>query len=372
MKMSGKKIGIVGGYGRVGEETARHLIANTGHDIVVAGRDPEKADKTARKLGGRRISGEAVDINDRDMLDAFCKGCDLVINCAGPSWRILDRIAAAALRQGVHYVDPGGYEPLVNALSGEQKQLEEKGLVFIVAAGLLPGMSGLFPAYVVQSCFDRVDSLEVYYVGHDKWTFNSAYDIASSLDGSDAWEAAYYENGETKKAGLFSMSKKTALPAPIGTIRSYLMFTGELKKVVEANGVRRVHAYGTNSGRRMPMVMASIKLFRQSRTHEQRLRAANRIVRAAEKDLREKDPCFMVHVVVEGEEKGRQKKLAATLSFQDTYKPTGVVAANTARFVIENKVDGSGLFLLPESVDVKDFMSLLEKESFRFDISEIS
>lgn len=370
--MAGQTIGIVGGYGRVGEETARHLIEKTEYDVVVAGRNPEKAAETAAKLGGRRLSGEAVDINDRDMLDAFCRGCDLVINCAGPSWCILDRIAAAALRQGVHYVDPGGYEPLINALLGEHKRLEEKGLVFIVAAGLLPGMSGLFPAYVVQSCFDRVDNLEVYYIGHDKWTFNSAYDIASSLDGPNSWETAYYENGETKKAGPFSMSKKTVLPAPIGTIRSYLMFTEELKKVVEANGVRRAHAYGTNSGKRMPMVMASIKLFRQSRTHEQRLRSARRIVRAAEKDLRKKEPCFMVHVVAEGEENGRRKKLAATLSFQDTYKPTGVVAANAARFAIENKVNGSGLFLLPESVDVKDFMSLLEKESFRFNISEIS
>ncbi|UZJ40707.1 saccharopine dehydrogenase NADP-binding domain-containing protein [Prosthecochloris sp. SCSIO W1101] len=370
--MSEKKIGIVGGYGRVGEETARHLIAQTGYEVVVAGRDPKKAYEAAEMLGERRVSGEAMDINDRDMLDAFCRRCDLVINCAGPSWCIMDRIAAAALRQGIHYVDPGGYEPLVDALSGEQKRLEEKGLVFIAAAGLLPGMSGLFPSYVVQSCFERVDSLEVYYVGHDKWTFNSAYDIASSLDGSDSWETAYYENGETKKAGPFSMSKKTALPAPIGTIRSYLMFTEELKKVVEANGVKRAHAYGTNSGRRMPMVMASIKLFKQSRTHEQRQRSAKRIVRAAEKDLREKDPCFMVHVVAEGEEKGGRKKLAATLSFQDTYKPTGIVAANAARFVLENKVNGGGLFLLPESVDVKDFMSLLEKESFHFNISEIS
>lgn len=210
--MVNQRIGIVGGYGRVGLETARHLIKTTDYDIVIGGRSIRKADETATNLGAR-VSAQMVDIDDQSALDAFCRECGLVINCTGPSWRVLDRVAIAALRQGVHYVDPGGYDPLYNALTDNQEELKEKGLTFIMSAGLLPGLSGLFPAYVAQNRFDHVKYLEIYYIGRDRWTFNSAYDIASSLEDPDSRGMVYYKNGEMQKAGLFSLSKKSCSAA---------------------------------------------------------------------------------------------------------------------------------------------------------------
>lgn len=361
--MTNQRIGIVGGYGRVGLETAQYLVKTTDYDIMIGGRSIRKADETATNLGAR-VSARMVDIDDQSALDAFCRECGLVINCAGPSWRVLDRVAIAALRQGVHYVDPGGYDLLYDALADKQGKLEEKGLTFIMGAGLLPGLSGLFPSHIAQSRFDHVKYLEIYYVGHDRWTFNSAYDIAGSLEDPGNRGMAYYKNGEMKKAGLFSLSKKLVLPTPIGKIRVFMIFTQELKSVIETNGIETAYAYGTNSGRRVPMVMAYIKIFKQNRTHEQRLLSANLIVKAAEKDMRKKDPCFMVHTIMEGEKDGRQKKLTATLSFKDTYKPTGIVAANTARFVMEGAVTEPGRFFLAESVDAQLFMAALEQEGY--------
>ena len=362
-KVANQRIGIVGGYGRVGLETARHLIKTTDYDIVIGGRSIRKADETATNLGAR-VSAQMVDIDDQSALDAFCRECGLVINCTGPSWRVLDRVAIAALRQGVHYVDPGGYDPLYNALTDNQEELKEKGLTFIMSAGLLPGLSGLFPAYVAQNRFDHVKYLEIYYIGRDRWTFNSAYDIASSLEDPDSRGMVYYKNGEMQKAGLFSLSKKAVLPPPIGKIRVFMIFTQELKSVIETNGIETSYAYGTNSGKRVPMVMAYIKMFKQSRTHEQRLRSADLIVKAAKKDLKKKEPYFMVHTIMDGEKDGREKKLMATLSFKDTYKPTGVVAANTARFVMEGAVTRPGRFFLAESVNAQLFMAALEQEGY--------
>jgi saccharopine dehydrogenase-like NADP-dependent oxidoreductase len=44
-KVANQRIGIVGGYGRVGLETARHLIKTTDYDIVIGGRSIRKADE---------------------------------------------------------------------------------------------------------------------------------------------------------------------------------------------------------------------------------------------------------------------------------------------------------------------------------------
>ncbi|WP_449065129.1 saccharopine dehydrogenase NADP-binding domain-containing protein, partial [Planomonospora algeriensis] len=95
-------IGIVGGYGAVGGAAAR-LLADRG--VRVGGRDLEAARRFVdEELGGR---GEArrVDAYDEAALAAFCRGCRVVVNCAGPSYLLLDRVARAAFRAGADYVD---------------------------------------------------------------------------------------------------------------------------------------------------------------------------------------------------------------------------------------------------------------------------
>jgi hypothetical protein len=49
-----------------------------------------------------------VDLNDPAQLAAFCDGCRIVVNCAGPTYRILDTVARAAFAAGADYVDIGG------------------------------------------------------------------------------------------------------------------------------------------------------------------------------------------------------------------------------------------------------------------------
>ncbi|MDF2708687.1 MAG: hypothetical protein K0R62_4339 [Nonomuraea muscovyensis] len=66
-------------------------------------------------VGVETVRGEAsgveavrVDVEDAGALAAFCAGCRIVVNCAGPSSRILDTVARAALAAGAAYVDVAG------------------------------------------------------------------------------------------------------------------------------------------------------------------------------------------------------------------------------------------------------------------------
>ena len=104
-------IGVIGTTGMVGAAVAERLHS-AGLPVLLSARrrsainHPTHAD----------IEVAHVDITDSVSLDAFCRRCSVVVNCAGPSYRILDTVARAALSNGAHYVDPAGDDPVYTRL----------------------------------------------------------------------------------------------------------------------------------------------------------------------------------------------------------------------------------------------------------------
>jgi NAD(P)-dependent dehydrogenase (short-subunit alcohol dehydrogenase family) len=90
-RLDGRRVIIVGGYGGIGEVTTR-LFADSGADLVIAGRSEEKARSLAEELSaeGRRAVGLRVDVADRESARALVRGCvdelgglDVLVNLAG-------------------------------------------------------------------------------------------------------------------------------------------------------------------------------------------------------------------------------------------------------------------------------------------------
>lgn len=363
-KVANQRIGIVGGYGRVGLEAAQYLIKTTDYDIVIGGRSIRKADETATNLGAR-VSARMMDINDQSALDAFCRRCDIVINCAGPSAVVRDRVAQAAMRESVHYIDPGGYNPLYCALGKKETELISKGLTFLLAIGLMPGLSEVFPIHVAKSHFDQVNTIEYFYIGRDRWTFNSAYDIAWGIGNIGHGAASvFYKNGQRKNANLWTSGKIVNLPPPIGKHKLFLVFREELREFVESSNIRSVRVYGNNWGPWVCLTTMLISLLRMYRSEEQLRRSAHLIVKASKRDMKNKEPGFMLHLILKGEKNGCEKKVVSTLFLKDTYRATGVCAAVAAYLVGENIITQRGRFWLPQVGDSTHFMSLLEQEGY--------
>jgi gluconate 5-dehydrogenase len=89
-EFAGKIALVAGGYGGIGEACARALVEQ-GATVVVGGRDPEKAEATARSLRERgNATAAAFDMRDvasmRSAVDAAAAmhgGIDFLVNCAG-------------------------------------------------------------------------------------------------------------------------------------------------------------------------------------------------------------------------------------------------------------------------------------------------
>ncbi|MET0510955.1 MAG: SDR family NAD(P)-dependent oxidoreductase [Thermoleophilaceae bacterium] len=90
-RLDGRRVILVGGYGGIGEVTAR-LFADFGAELAIAGRSEESASALAQELsaaGGRAI-GLRVDIADRESARALVASCveqlgglDVLVNLAG-------------------------------------------------------------------------------------------------------------------------------------------------------------------------------------------------------------------------------------------------------------------------------------------------
>jgi saccharopine dehydrogenase-like NADP-dependent oxidoreductase len=135
----------------------------------------------------------AVDVGDPVSLSSFCAGCRLIINCAGPSFEILDQVARAALIAKADYVDPGGEDVVCERLA--KHDWVTAGRIAILSAGMMPGLSGLLPKWLAQQRFGRRRALTAYVCLKDHFTPAAAREYVLSLRNGYGESLAAWRNG---------------------------------------------------------------------------------------------------------------------------------------------------------------------------------
>lgn len=167
-----RRIGLVGASGAVGRSVLLHLrLAEAGN----------------LRLGGRRLDAlqdlarsddeiVALDLTDGEALGRFCADCAVVVNAAGPTTLVMDRIARAAIVAGADYVDAAGdelvHERLSDVAHGDRRLL--------LSAGMMPGLTALLPRHLAAG-LDGPLRLCCFIGGLDRFTPTAAGDYAASL-----------------------------------------------------------------------------------------------------------------------------------------------------------------------------------------------
>ena len=364
--MQGTVIGVIGGSGRVGKETVRYLLKETPHSILIGGRTYKQDDMP----DSDRAEFMSVDLFSPDSLKAFCSACTIVVNCAGPSAIVKDIVALAALKHGAHYVDPGGHNPVYHTLTELKQELKDKNLVSVMASGILPGLSELFPMYEAQQTFDVIESMDYYYIGRDEWTHNSAYDIAWGVGNIGIGEApVIYTDGVPKEVNLLTSGKKVTLPQPVGSYKLFPVLREEMREFITTNQIKNVAVYGNNWGGWVSLATILVSLFKWHRSEAQLHQSADLIVKAARKDMKGKEPGFMLHLIMKGMQNGQPASLTSTLYFEDTYRATGICAAITAQLIAEQRIP-AGRYWTSQLPDVERFMKRFLQQGYFINRSE--
>jgi hypothetical protein len=228
-------IGVIGGYGSVGRATVAQLRAWGLGPVVVAGRDPAKADAVA-------------DISEPAALERFCAPLRLVVNCTSSPPGIRAMVANTAAAGGVPYVDPGGDEPVWALLSGRTPAEP-----VVLSAGMLPGLTGLLPRQLVA---EPGSHLVGYAGGLDRFSLGGATDYLAAVNGPASRAFAVWRNGaRVERAGVPPIEGEIPYFPGVATGVPYL--SPEMERLASRLGLAELVFYMVFPGRRVRAALAA-------------------------------------------------------------------------------------------------------------------
>ena len=285
-----------------------------------------------------------VDVARPGALDAFCAGCDVVVNCVG---YLADRsaVADAALRTGASYVDAGGDEALRDLLAGRP---EARQRPVVLGAGMLPGLSGLVPRWLAGQGLAPPLALTGYVSVLDRMTDSSAAEfLASVVDGDGAGHAswrsgrrvrgaveplhgarlAFFEGEVTAFPYLSAEAERLARSVPLAQLRWYHVFASDGKVLPALGRLREEASHGTG--------VATL-------TRE--------LARAADLELFGRSAAAQFVFQLDGWVDGKPASRVAVLRATGTYAVTGTVSALTVAEVLAGSLP-AGVYFAADALD---------------------
>lgn len=328
-----QRIGIVGATGEVGQSVAialRKLGFTNVH--VCARRAP--SEEVAERLAPFKIS--QVDLNDSSALEAFVSDCEVVVNCAGPSHRVQDRVARIALAAGAHYVDVAGDEPLHAQLIGSDLIRSRSA---VLSAGLLPGLSTLLPRWLAARELDQAKRLTVYTGGLERGSRMGAADFLLSLDNAEERALAAIRGGVMSQRAL-TPRIEVALPFFPGYVSAQPFLAEESERLAMDLRLDELSWYNVLVGEQLRAELNRLRSVSWSQASEEDLIAgSDRLVAAAELDLVGRDPFQLFVLFLEGLRNGEEKGCTAVLRMNDSYRVSGAVGALSAAAILRGEID---------------------------------
>ncbi len=335
-------IGVLGGYGQVGRAAVAQLAAWGESPVIVGGRHPERA---VELPGAADI--EQLDVNDPVPLARFCRRCHVVVNCAGPSSLLLDRVAKVAWRSGADYVDAGGDDGLFRLLSGGNGA--EPHRTAVLSAGLLPGLTGLLPRILSVDGIEEPSGLVGYVGGLDRFTLTAATDYAASVANGFGQSRAAWRDGHRVERVL---SPVTAMELPFfkDPVAAHPYLSTEMERAAASLNLRTVTFYNVFAGPHLGAALG--QLAGDGRA------MATRLVEASELDTFGRDCYQRLVFQLDGTRRGHPETKTVVLSGSSAGELTATMVAMATVAITAGGVP-PGVHFAADVVDPQDALARL-------------
>ncbi|QYC41699.1 Glutamyl-tRNA reductase [Nonomuraea coxensis DSM 45129] len=199
---------ILGGYGAVGREAALALAGRPGTNVIVAGRNPDRA----RPIAG--VTSVRVDAADPADLTRSLEGVTTVLMCAEIGNAV---VARTCLERGIGYVDVSASPDVLAAIEELDGLAAAHGATAALSVGLVPGVSNLLARVVAERSPESGTRIGVL-LGSGEQHGSAA--IAWTLDGlgvlEGSWPMDFPEPYGARTVHRFPFSDQYTLPRTIG------------------------------------------------------------------------------------------------------------------------------------------------------------
>ncbi len=143
--MDNKKVLVLGGYGNFGKRIVEDLSTIKNIEILIAGRDINKAQKLVSELkpgANAQLTTLLINISSKDFSDSLNTISPfLVIHTSGPFQKQDHRVPLACLNANAHYIDLADDTHFVCNIESLNLEAKEKDLLIVSGASSVPGLS---------------------------------------------------------------------------------------------------------------------------------------------------------------------------------------------------------------------------------------
>ena len=205
------------------------MLAQTDHDIIIAGRSLDKAQAFVDLLRDPRLSARRVDAADPASLRQALQDVDFLL-VAAPTTHQAETVIRLALEAGIDYLDVQYSDAKLEALRLHEREMLEKQRCFVTEAGYHPGL----PSAMIRYAASKLDCIEsawtAGYLNMDNLPYTEAVD--ELMEGFIHYQAQVYKDGAWTRPTSWEM-RKFDFGDGIGSKTCYSMFFEELRCIPE-------------------------------------------------------------------------------------------------------------------------------------------
>ncbi len=274
-----------------------------------------------------------VDLYDPELLSDFCRGCDVILNCAGPSYRIGDCVALAAAESGACYVDAFGADPLEKALLESMAGADG---VFVISAGSFPGLSGLLPRWLFAQGFETAEEMHAFAGGREYCTDGACADILLSSVSGFGIPGAFLRNGSLIR-NAEDFHGKVYLPGFKEEAYVQRFLNSEAVRLAEKLKLQEVHCYNVVAEKQVSDILSrSCARLAMNNSDAVLKEEMSKVSAAASMALSGGSAWYTIMVELHGRTQGKAVRKRVVLHSSNSYRLSGVVAAAAVEAVLEH------------------------------------
>ncbi len=353
----------------MGSTVVRTLAKQEALEVVVADREEESARALGAELG---IPAVAVDVVDRESLEAVLDSTDVVVNCVGPFYRFAPRICLTALRRGVHYVDIcDDAEPTLEMLTYDSIA-RSSGATAVIGCGWTPGITNICTRLGAEM-MDRPEAVEIAWVASES-------DVDPEARGGVAVEqhvlhilsrpVTVFRDGEwTTVSPLSAETREIAAPKPLGRVQAYVCGHPEPVTLPRyLHTLRDVTVRGAIVPAAVDQIYSLLVKLGAADSEDMMAEAGELLANLAHyfaTDGRPTLPPYSAAVVeVRGWTNGRESSARFTC-LDHMGRLTGIPAAVAAMMIAEGRVKQAGAMAPEAAFEPQVFLSELRRQGIR-------
>ena len=150
---------VLGGYGNFGRRVVEALAIEGAHDVLVCGRDFNKAVRLTEEVGGSS-KPIALDCHRGDLAVQLSRlGASVVVHTAGPFQNQDYSVARACIEAGAHYIDLADARAFVAGIGLLDRRAQSKGVLIVSGASSVPALSSAV-IDKLRPAFRRIDTID--------------------------------------------------------------------------------------------------------------------------------------------------------------------------------------------------------------------